>query len=410
MTRPLLALALLAAAPDGASFKEGDRVAFALWDGGRAPEALREMGEAGVDVALAGPNVDPDALARALDRLEGEGVAVPAVAPFLDAALLEGIDPSRDGDVARLGEALRSWAGRLPARRRAYVGDRPLVALGPRPAGTSPDAPLPARLAAFLRDASGGRPAYVLAHASWVGADRSFARWPEDPSGAREHAAVSVGGEAGAPGERAWRAAGALGFRWVLTEAWRAGDPSPAVRGLAGRALRLFRRGEVPPAPKGPRTGHARIGWSILYTPHEQGLRPVENDDGRFERVRLGAFVAITTRPNPAGGGRRHLYFDADDSFAFFEKRACTVAVEFWDVGEGRFVLEYDSADPRLPPPARAVKAAGEAVFRGSGEWRAEAFDLPDALFGNGQKGGADFRLAVEGRGLTVRSVVVTPR
>ncbi|MFN3485369.1 MAG: hypothetical protein ACK44W_07805 [Planctomycetota bacterium] len=409
MARWVLAWALLGAPADGGAFQENDRIALALWDGDRAPEALREMAEAGVDVVLAAPAGDPEVLAAVLERLAGQGVSGPAVAPFLDLAFWEGISPAREVDLVRRYAAVRAWMERLPARRLARVADRPLVVLGPRPAGTPPEFPLLARLAALFREDFGGRSAYLVAHASWGGADRFYARWAEDPSGAREHAVVSVGSDGGLPGERAWRAAGALGFRWVITEAWGTEDSAPQARALAARALRLFRRGEILPAPKGPRTGHARVGWSILYTPHEQGLRPVENDDGRFERVRAGAFVAVTTRENSLGR-RRHLYFDVDDSFAFFEKRACTLAVEFWDVGEGRFVLEYDSADPRLPPPARAVKTAGEVAFRGTGGWRTEAFDVPDALFGNGQKGGADFRLAVEGRGLSVRSIVLTPR
>lgn len=409
MARWVLACALFGAPADEGSFQENDRIALALWDGSRAPEALREMAEAGVDVVLAAPAGNPEVLAAALERLAGEGVARPAVAPFFDFPFGEGISPAREGDLIRRYIAVRAWMGRLPARRLAHVADRPLVVLGPRPAGTLSEVPLPARLAALFREDFGGRSAYIVAHASWSGADRFYARWAEDPVGAREHAVVSVGPEGGIAGERAWRAVGALGFRWVITEAWSNRDSAPQGRALAARALRLLRRGEILPAPKGPRTGHARVGWSILYTPHEQGLRPVENDDGRFERVRVGAFVAVITRENPLGR-RRHLYFDVDDSFAFFEKRACMLAVEFLDVGEGRFVLEYDSADPRLPPPARAVKAAGEVAFRGTGEWRTEAFDVPDALFGNGQKGGADFRLSVEGRGLSVRSIVLTPR
>jgi hypothetical protein len=83
------------------------------------------------------------------------------------------------------------------------------------------------------------------------------------------------------------------------------------------------------------------------------------------------------------------------------------VAVEFLDLGEGSFSLEYDSGDRTLPAERRVVKSAGSVRFTGTGGWRTETFQLPDASFGNGQPGGTDFRFTVEGRGLSVRSVIV---
>jgi len=102
--------------------------------------------------------------------------------------------------------------------------------------------------------------------------------------------------------------------------------------------------------------------------------------------------------------------FDVDDSFCYFDQRAFEVAVEFLDLGEGEFSLEYESGDKTVGPEQRVVKSAGSVRFTNSGRWRTESFKLPDAMFGNGQPGGTDFRFVIEKRGLSVRAVMVLKR
>ena len=81
--------------------------------------------------------------------------------------------------------------------------------------------------------------------------------------------------------------------------------------------------------------------------------------------------------------------------------------MEFFDTGEGSFSLEYDSGDRTLPAEQRVIKSAGQVRFTNTGEWRLESFKLPDAVFGNGQPGGSDFRLSTDKRGLSIRMVMV---
>jgi hypothetical protein len=160
---------------------------------------------------------------------------------------------------------------------------------------------------------------------------------------------------------------------------------------------------------KGKWTTATQVAYTILYTPHEQGLKPVPVEDGLVDEVRLRGFEALSTKENKKGTVRR-MCFDVDDSFCFFDRRSFEVAVEFLDLGEGSFSLEYDSGDRTLAAEQRAVKTAGTARFTGSGEWRTEVFKLQDATFGNGQPGGSDFRLVVDKRGLSVRAVLVMKR
>ena len=74
-------------------------------------------------------------------------------------------------------------------------------------------------------------------------------------------------------------------------------------------------------------------------------------------------------------------------------------------------VEEAQSAlDRTLPAEQRAVKSAGKILFTNTGDWRVETFKLPDAIFGNGQPGGSDFRLSSDRRGLSIRMVMLLPR
>ncbi len=399
---------VLALAQEPPSFDPDARLVAAYYrflpDAPPDPAALKaelaEMGRTGVDVVVpvGATEAGLAALAAALDGLGAESKERPRAAAFLDAP---------GGTVRAVAE-----------RHRARIDGRPLAWLGPLPAGTRPSSPLEA-----LSGALGAAP-FLVAEVSWAGvpADRVYA-WGAQEGTPRELSVVSVGPgkvrEEGRFYERSWAAAARMEARMVALESWNGWPEGSGVAESAGhgrayldataRYARKFRAGEKIVLPRGKWTGAAKALYTTKYNPREQGLRPVEHPEGLHEAVQLRGIAVLTTKENRVGD-RRCLSFDVDDSFWFFEKRSFELEVEFLDVGEGAFRVEYDSADRSLPPERRPFRSAGEGGFGATAEWRTERFALPDALFGNRQPGGADLRLVLEKRGITVRRVAVLPR
>lgn len=405
----LLALAFLLLQDDAASFGKDQRVAAAYYQ--LLPEAnpaveLPEMGKAGVDVALvpfAGDAKALDPLIAALDALEADRKTRPRLGVV--------VQPGAVPDLA----AAEAFFDKVPPKHHARIDGRPLVWLAPAPAGKPVE---PAALAAAVSRLR--RPPYLVAEVSWkdapadrvygLGAARGFAldfpAMTVGPGGANR--------EDGKVYERQWHKAVQLDARLVVIETWNG-----AVDGVSEtperkrkyldatrRFVRDFKVHERIVIAKGKWTSDNHVAYTSVYTPREQGLKPVETEEGLFDEIRLRGFEALSSKENKKGTVRR-LCFDVDDSFCYFEKRAFEVRVEFWDSGEGTFRLEYDSDDRTLPPERRALKSAGEVRLTGTGTWRLESFKLPDAVFGNGQPGGSDFRLSTDHRGLSIRLVMV---
>jgi hypothetical protein len=407
----LRALALLLlAGQDPPSFGKEARLVAAYYrfgeplpDRDALKRELREMGKAGVDVCLPVGLTGPARalLAEALAELEKE----PADAPRAGLVLEASDDPAR---------ALAAFREAVPARHRADVDGRPLVWLAPLPPGTRPPERFRERLG----------PAFVVAEVSWndAGAERGYA-WGAQEGTPRELSVVSVGPgrerDEGRFYDRAWFVALRLEPRMVAIESWNgwpegsgvAEAPAHGRKYLeaTARYVRKFKLNEKMTLPRGKWTGASKALFTLKYNPHEQGLRPVPHEEGRFESIQLRGIAVLSTKANPAGD-RRCLSFDVDDSFCFFEKRSFEIEIEFLDAGEGTFRVEYDSGDRSLAPDARPFRSAGEKAFGGTGEWRTEKLDLPDALFGNRQPGGADVRIVLEKRGIAVRRVAILPR
>jgi hypothetical protein len=87
------------------------------------------------------------------------------------------------------------------------------------------------------------------------------------------------------------------------------------------------------------------------------------------------------------------------------------VEVEYFDRGQGRFFLEYDSSDDTVeivPQWPGAFKASAESVeLEDTEEWRTATFVLEDALFADRCNGG-DFRITSPETPIAVRAVRVT--
>jgi hypothetical protein len=406
----VLAVALLLSVQDEApTFGKDQRLTAAVYAAAPSPRhaaEFLEMGKAGVDLALVpfqGPAESLDPLIAALEGLEKEGKRTPRLAPL--------VQPGTVPDLA----AADLFYDRLPKRHWAQIEGRPVVWLAPAPAGSTTGRAALAAAASRLR-----RAPYLVAEVSWTDApaDRTWATGGVRGFG-MDLPVVSVtpgtaNRDEGKLYERQWYKAIRLEPRLVLIETWNgvsdgvseAGDRKRKYLDLTQRFTRDFKVNEKPVLPKSKWSAETKAGYTAVYTPHEQGLRPVTVDDGLIEEVRLRGFEALCTKENKKGTVRR-MCFDVEDTFWFFDKRSFQVAVEYLDLGEGSFTLEYDSADRELPAEQRVVKSAGVVTFTGSGEWRTHRFDLPDAMFGNSQPGGSDFRLSVDKRGLSVRAVLV---
>lgn len=399
-----VALLLLLVAQDDASFSKDARVTaayYSLLPGAKVDADLLEMEKAGLDIALVEFAGDPaalDPLIAALESVEKNKKDPPKLGVYLK--------PDAKADLS----AADVFYERIPKRHAARIDRRPVVWLGPAPAD-----------AAGLDDAVARlkTPPYLVAELSWKGkSDRTYG------NGALRGFSIDLPVVSVGPGttarddgkvyERTWFKAIRLEPKMVVIETWNGAADGVAETperkrkylDLSHRFIRDYKVNEKVILPKGKWTSATQVAYTSVYTPHEQGLRPVAADDGPFDAVKLRGFEALTTKENKKGP-ERHLYFDVDDSFAYFEGRAFLVAVEFYDVGEGSFSLEYDSMDRTLSAEKRVLKSAGSVRFGGTGEWKTETFTVPDASFGNGQAGGADFRLSIEKRGIAVRSVMV---
>lgn len=96
---------------------------------------------------------------------------------------------------------------------------------------------------------------------------------------------------------------------------------------------------------------------------------------------------------NPDNANYRYIYIDVSD-YAFYNLRdtALEIEVDYYDEGNGTFLIEYDSYE-RTDAHTEYVDCLN------SFEWKTHTFFIQDALFKNGLSG-ADFRIAVYSKNL----------
>jgi len=130
-------------------------------------------------------------------------------------------------------------------------------------------------------------------------------------------------------------------------------------------------------------------------------LRP-SGGDGFWKAKKFGSVKAVVSYSNPNSDKSRYLYFNVDDAFAYeLFGKTVSVSVTYRDAGCSSFRLEYDNTNPQIGPHEGAFRPAGNIPVEENEEWKTVSFTLPECRFMN-RCNGADFRIAVLGRDLTL--------
>src|SRR5690606_32693766 len=173
---------------------------------------------------------------------------------------------------------------------------------------------------------------------------------------------------------------------------------------LTRKYVDRFKNGWTPPPIDGPYRNAREVSVELGGNNQERGLKQLEHDDGRTEpgmRAQTNCRVADTSR------GGHYMYFAIDESFKSASGIAVDVEVAFFDEGAGSLSVDYDSNDVQAPLDGAYPRAPDSVRLNGTNSWRTARFRLEGARFSNAQNGGADFRLAVEGKSLAVAKVRV---
>jgi glycoprotein endo-alpha-1,2-mannosidase len=160
----------------------------------------------------------------------------------------------------------------------------------------------------------------------------------------------------------------------------------------------------LPPAPA--YRGAPSVSVALGERNSVQGL--LQSDlpgDGLTEAVSVEGLAARRLADNPTPV--RYLYLWVHNDFVYAEETSLEVEVDYLDLGEGAFGIEYDSTHAVWPFQG-AYKATAPVLLTNSGEWRTARFTLPDAYLGGRQNGHADLRLFASGSHLYVRRVKIS--
>ena len=136
-------------------------------------------------------------------------------------------------------------------------------------------------------------------------------------------------------------------------------------------------------------------------TNQENGLAVASGGDGTNSAETAGG----SSCRRVTGKRSHYMYIKADEKQIQPGNYDAYVMIEFFDDRAGVVRLEYDKVP--VDRAKNSFYAGTEDVLLavGSQEWRRGVIHLPDARFGHGQNGRADFRLV--GRGLAVRKIEV---
>jgi hypothetical protein len=133
------------------------------------------------------------------------------------------------------------------------------------------------------------------------------------------------------------------------------------------------------------------------------GLRP-KNDGVTQPAVIDGLECRLVESPP----GRNHyFYFAIDRAFKWAESMDVAISIEYFDDGQGYFIIQYDGSNTNTFGGAAYVTINEAEPLTNSGKWKTGYFLARKARFQNRQNAQSDFRLELHTPKLFVRRVTV---
>ena len=102
-----------------------------------------------------------------------------------------------------------------------------------------------------------------------------------------------------------------------------------------------------------------------------------------------------------------YFYFAVDPDFKRDDTMDVAIAVEYFDKGEGYFILQYDASSTNKSLSTVYLTLNEAERLTDSGQWRKAYFLARKATFKNSQNAQADFRIELHTSELLVRRVSV---
>lgn len=142
----------------------------------------------------------------------------------------------------------------------------------------------------------------------------------------------------------------------------------------------------------------AGVDVTLGATPVENGIHPRAGDNpAGLITGTIDGKTYWQTNKNSASPHTYYLYMNVNDTYLKNNSDYdVQVSVTYFDSGNGRLVLQYDSL-------AAAFKNAPLHNFTNTGNWKTKTYLLTDAYFGN-RANGADFRFSIQGDGTPATS------
>jgi serine/threonine protein kinase len=133
----------------------------------------------------------------------------------------------------------------------------------------------------------------------------------------------------------------------------------------------------------------------------EKGLREVTGvEDGETAPASIGGKECRHLESR----SRARCYFQILPAFKRSGVMNVRIQVEYYAESSGVMQIQFDGSAPGQP---LHYTGGGRVIFGGDGGWQIANYQINDALFQNGERGGADFRLSTMCEDLYIHSVTV---